>query len=75
MFIEYDPVEYDNIKQHCLADLAIELQINDYSFILAGVVARYGNAESGHYIGYSYQGSQWIEFDDLKKNIKYINKG
>lgn len=66
IFIEYDPMEYNHTRQHCLADLTIKLEVNNYSFILAGVVVRYGSADNGHYVGYSYQSSHWIEFDDLK---------
>lgn len=50
------------------------MQFSNNFFILAGIIARYGGTESGHYVAYSYQNSQWIEFDDLVKNIKYKTK-
>jgi len=72
IFIEHDAVEYDTQKEYRLADFLTQIQFDKNTFILAGVVARYG--KNGHYIAYSYQGSQWIEFDDLVNNTKYKTK-
>lgn len=68
IFIECDIIENDIEKEHSLAEFPSKFQIVDL-FLLTGIVARYGDPR-GHYVGYSYQGSQWIEFDDLIKKTK-----
>lgn len=74
IFIEYDPTENEMQQKIRLTEFATKLQFDDNTFILAGIVARYGGTENGHYVGYSYQNTQWIEFDDLVKNTKYKTK-
>lgn len=74
IFIECNAIEYGIERDYCLKEFVPKLLIDNNSFRLAGVIARYGGTGSGHYIGYSYQGSRWVEFDDLVKNIKYKTK-
>lgn len=74
IFIECDAIENDIEKEHSLAEFQPKIQVGDHSFLLAGIVARYGDIGNGHYVGYSYQGSQWIEFDDLVKNTRNNTK-
>lgn len=73
IFIECDTID-DIEKEHSLVEFPPKIQISDNLFLLAGTVARYGDIENGHYVGYSYQGFQWIEFDDLKKNTRNSTK-
>lgn len=70
IFIECDAIENNIEKEHSLAEFQPKIQVGDNSFLLASIVARYGDIGNGHYVGYSYQGSQWIEFDDLIKNTR-----
>lgn len=74
IFIECDAIENNIEKEHSLAEFQPKIQVGDNSFLLAGIVARYGDIGNGHYVGYSYQGSQWIEFDDLIKNTRNKTK-
>jgi len=74
IFIEHDLVEYDTQKEYRLVDFSIQIQLDKNIFISAGVVARYSNIKNRHHVACSYQGSQWIEFDDLVKNTKNKTK-
>lgn len=74
IFIECDAIENYIEKEYSLAEFPPKIQVGDNSFLLAGTIARYGDIGNGHYVGYSYQGSQWIEFDDLVKNTRNKTK-
>lgn len=74
IFIECDAMDNDIEKEHFLAEFPPKIQVGDNSFLLAGIVARYGDVENGHYVGYSYQESQWIEFNDLVRHTKNKTK-
>jgi hypothetical protein len=74
IFIECDAIDNDLEKAHSLAEFPLKIKVGDNFFFLAGTIARYGDIENGHYVGYSYQGSQWIEFDDLVRNAKNKTK-
>lgn len=61
-------IECDQSERSKLGEFDKSMQIANNSFVLAGVVARYGGTgrRSGHYVSYSYQGLRWMEFDDMK---------
>lgn len=50
IFIECDTIEYGIERDYSLKEFVPKLQIDNNSFRLVGVIARYGGTGSGHYV-------------------------
>lgn len=60
-----------NVK-HNIDTLAKTITLNDNTYILAGLIhyISCGSNTNGHYIAFSFAGTHWYIYDDLKKNAK-----
>lgn len=68
IFIEYEPTMQGKVR---LSEFPTKIAFNNCSFHLAGVVAHFGTGQNGHYVGYSYQNTEWMEFNDINKKAGF----